>query len=48
MNRIGLNIMPFSDDENTIHLGVGGRYAGRLFFESVDISEEILRRSLRS
>jgi cation transport ATPase len=46
MNRIGLNIMPFSDDENTIHLGVGGRYAGRLFFESVDISEETFKEEL--
>ena len=46
MNRIGLSIMPFTDDENTIHLGVGGRYAGRIFFESEDISDETFKLEL--
>jgi hypothetical protein len=30
MNRIGLPVIPFSDYGTTIHVGINGRYAGRL------------------
>ncbi len=44
MSKAGLAVLPFPDDDAAIHVGVNGRYAGCIYLDYSDITEEDFRR----
>lgn len=44
MAKAGLAVLPFPDDENAVHVGVNGRYAGCIYLDCSDWPYEKLRK----